>query len=187
MTLNILAVDYDGERFAVLRSHDGQPPIPHVFPADTLEWRAAEYGIDPSDTDMLLRVVLYEPLIDHRHDDPLHLYQAPTVEAAREHHLTRVGAAMAAHPLVDAGDALAVVHRHAPMHPGALAVKRQHVAQVRAHVARGRAAYASSTDQERLAGLRQQLARPQPPGPPAPQAKRPDTNAVIRSLTGGQD
>lgn len=36
----------------------------HVFPKDTLEWRAAEYNIDPADVDTLLDIVLHEPFVD---------------------------------------------------------------------------------------------------------------------------
>ncbi|MEV4078944.1 hypothetical protein AB0J43_01455 [Nonomuraea fuscirosea] len=42
----------------------------HVFPHSVLEWRAAEYAIDPDDIDTLLEVVLYEPYMP-REDDPL--------------------------------------------------------------------------------------------------------------------
>jgi hypothetical protein len=35
----------------------------HVFPHNTFEWRAAEYGFDPDDVDGLLQVILYEPFI----------------------------------------------------------------------------------------------------------------------------
>lgn len=41
----------------------------HVFPPDTLEWRAAEYGIDPTDLDTLLDIVLNEPFAEG--DPPL--------------------------------------------------------------------------------------------------------------------
>ncbi|MEV6154908.1 hypothetical protein AB0L53_31665 [Nonomuraea sp. NPDC052129] len=44
--------------------------ILHAFPHSTLEWRAAEYGIDPEDIDTLLEVILYEPWIP-REDDLL--------------------------------------------------------------------------------------------------------------------
>ncbi|GAA5046633.1 hypothetical protein HNP84_009761 [Thermocatellispora tengchongensis] len=47
----------------------------HVFPHNTLEWRAAEYGIDHEDIGTLLDVILYEPFIpDPR--DPL-MWQDP--------------------------------------------------------------------------------------------------------------
>ncbi len=92
----------------------------HVFPKNTLEWRAAEYGIDLADADTLLDVVLHEPHAPHpddrlsADDDPVAaaglmspapvsrgtvhagdlvpttLYTAETVEQAREAHLLRI-------------------------------------------------------------------------------------------------
>lgn len=92
----------------------------HVFPKNTLEWRAAEYGIDPADVDTLLDIVLHEPHAPHPDDRltadddpavaaglmstapvsrgsvragdlvPTTLYTAETVEQAREAHLLRI-------------------------------------------------------------------------------------------------
>jgi hypothetical protein len=42
----------------------------HVFPQFTLGQRAAEYGIDPTEVDQLLDIVLHEPYAPHP-DDPL--------------------------------------------------------------------------------------------------------------------
>lgn len=42
----------------------------HVFPQFTLEQRAAEYDLDPTNVDLLLDVVLHEPYAPHP-DDPL--------------------------------------------------------------------------------------------------------------------
>ncbi|QQM45207.1 hypothetical protein [Streptomyces liliifuscus] len=92
----------------------------HVFPKNTLAWRAAEYGIDPADIDTLLDVVLHEPFTPHP-DDPVNggedpaaaagltsaapfargrvqagdrvpttLYTAESTEKAREAHLLRI-------------------------------------------------------------------------------------------------
>lgn len=92
----------------------------NVFPKSTLAWRAAEYGIDPNDTEALLDVVLHEPFAPHP-DNPLTagadpvlaagllspalvsrgttragdlvpttLYTAETTEKAREAHLMRI-------------------------------------------------------------------------------------------------
>lgn len=47
----------------VTRATDGHG-LTHVFPKSTLEWRAAEYGLDPADVDTLLDVVLHEQLLD---------------------------------------------------------------------------------------------------------------------------
>jgi len=60
----------------------------YIFPKDTMEWRVAEYGIDPADTQTLLDIILFEP---HVQIDPdWHLYSAPTVDDARDHLLDRV-------------------------------------------------------------------------------------------------
>ncbi|MFE9391715.1 hypothetical protein [Streptomyces sp. NPDC006784] len=40
----------------------------HSFPMETLEWRAAEYGIDPTDFDTLIDVIAHEPYLDDPSD-----------------------------------------------------------------------------------------------------------------------
>lgn len=85
----------------------------HVFPKDTLEWRAAEYEIDPTDVDTLIDVVLHEPFLDPEDKavrkagklspalqnnktirkgeaEPTNLFNAPTIADAREAHLLRI-------------------------------------------------------------------------------------------------
>ncbi|MQY07746.1 hypothetical protein [Actinomadura macrotermitis] len=94
----------------------------YVFPVETLEWRAAEYGIDPADVTTLLDIVLHEPFIPDPTDPasfagdaaaakgmtvpaaasgdrvaegdpvPVWLYNAETIEQARAAHLARVAA-----------------------------------------------------------------------------------------------
>ncbi|MGW6738667.1 hypothetical protein [Streptomyces sp. NPDC055013] len=87
----------------------------YYFPQDTLEWRAAEYDIDPTDVEGLLDIVLHEP---HKapvgRDDPAlkegrvsqavspskgtrvgdleatGLYNAETKQDAKEAHLVRI-------------------------------------------------------------------------------------------------
>jgi hypothetical protein len=51
----------------------------HIFPPETLEWRSAEYGIDPEDTDTLLDIVLSEP---YDNDEPP-LWNVETRDEAR--------------------------------------------------------------------------------------------------------
>lgn len=78
---------------------DGKPHL-HTMPAATLDWRAAEYGIDPSDVDALLEIVLHEPFLamaddseDHHPryaDDGPTLWDADNTTTAREAHLARV-------------------------------------------------------------------------------------------------
>ena len=67
----------------------------HAFPVDTLEWRAAEYGIDPADLDTLLDIVLHEPFLGEPDQPDMLLYDAPTVEEARAYHLARIDAVKA--------------------------------------------------------------------------------------------
>ncbi|MEH0586238.1 hypothetical protein QA942_19960 [Streptomyces sp. B21-106] len=71
----------------------------HVMPTSALEWRAAEYGIDPTDVDTLLDILLHEPHMPTT-DDPQHgpryaddgpdLWTADTTTAAREAHAARI-------------------------------------------------------------------------------------------------
>lgn len=71
----------------------------HLLPGVALEWRAAEYGVDPEDVDTLLEIVLHEPHMPAV-DDPRHgfrftdgrpdLWTADTTDDARAAHLARV-------------------------------------------------------------------------------------------------
>lgn len=51
------------ELILVKESADGERDF-HSMPLETLEWRAAEYDIDPNDFDALLDVVLHEGYVD---------------------------------------------------------------------------------------------------------------------------
>lgn len=94
----------------------------HIFPHVTLAWRAAEYGIDPADTQALLDVILHEPLLPDLDDPseaakdpaalagmtvparqargpvrkgdpvPVRLHNADTIDDARTAHLLRISA-----------------------------------------------------------------------------------------------
>ena len=76
---------------------DGATHI-HLMPAATLEWRAAEYGIDPTDVDTLLDIILHEPhlpMVDDGQgprytDNGPDLWQADNTDTAREAHLARI-------------------------------------------------------------------------------------------------
>jgi len=49
--------------------------VRHVFPPETLHWRAAEYGYDPTDAASLLDVVLHERhIVGHTHQHPDFIY-----------------------------------------------------------------------------------------------------------------
>lgn len=89
----------------------------HVFPQETLAWRAAEYGIDPADTDTLLDIILHEPFLPDlavpaaaatdpaaraglnastlaskgsAAVEPVQLHNAPSTSVAREAHQLRI-------------------------------------------------------------------------------------------------
>lgn len=61
-----------------------------IFPDDTLEWRAAEYDLDPGDLDLLMEIVIAECYVtpDSDHDMPA-LFTMATVADARAHHLAK--------------------------------------------------------------------------------------------------
>jgi hypothetical protein len=72
----------DTDCWRVLLEKPGGTAHQLTFPKATLTWRVAEYGIDPTDVDTLLDVVLHEPFMpDPAVDDP------PAAAAIR----TRIG------------------------------------------------------------------------------------------------
>lgn len=180
MTLRILSVEEQGDLFVVYRAD----MFPHVFPKDTLEWRAAEYDIDPNDVDTLLGIVLYEPLLDeHSHEHPKHLFNAASVAEAREYHTSRINRLRKAHPLEDPDGHLDKIRQGHLMHPEALALKRADVYRGRAQRAAERVAKAADPDGERLARLRAALGSPERPATALrdPEVGLPaDTNAYLR-------
>lgn len=77
----------------------------HWFPPDTMEWRSAEYGIDPGDRETLLDVVLAEGWFFDGIDPlehPSSLYNSETIDEARDFHLSRVAVVKADHSLASA-------------------------------------------------------------------------------------
>lgn len=127
----------------------------HVFPHDTLEWRAAEYGIDPTDTNTLMDIVLAEPYLTPEHyTGTPHLYDGmSTVEEARTAHLSRCAAVKLAHRISTRGKAaspLQLIRDNHQMHPEALALKRDLVEHGRQHQHQQRLA----GEAERIADLR---------------------------------
>jgi hypothetical protein len=131
----------------------------HVFPTDTLEWRAAEYGIDPSDVDTLMDIVLVEPyLTDDHWQAGSRLHDADTIEQARADHLARCAQAKLACRMSTRGksaEPLRAVRERHDMHPEALEMKREMVRRGREQHRTARAL--QSRDAERVAGLREAL------------------------------
>jgi len=119
-TITSVTEDTDRALWHVLYEDPDGSTRAHVFPKNTLAWRAAEYGIDPADTATLLDIVLHEPFAPHPDDPrtaaedpvaaagltspapvargrvrkgdpvPTTLYTAETTEKAREAHLLRI-------------------------------------------------------------------------------------------------
>lgn len=77
----------------VTRASDGHG-LTHVFPKAALEWRAAEYGISPADTDTLLDAILHEQLFDEETAEAAKnsLAAAASTADARQAHLARIAA-----------------------------------------------------------------------------------------------
>lgn len=110
----------------------------HIFPYDTMEWRAAEYAIDPDDTATLLDIVLMEPYLTEADSNPaLALHAAPTLEDARAAHVARCAAVKLRHRISTRGHPhLDRIRTESPLHQEVVAVKRD---IVEAHRARHRA------------------------------------------------
>lgn len=92
MEVLITKLDPERDRFMIAREVDrGGSTILELclVPRDALEWRAAEYQIDPPDTDLLMDVVLYETELPRTEEIPV-LYTAETIDEAREVHVGRV-------------------------------------------------------------------------------------------------
>jgi hypothetical protein len=94
----------------VTRAGDGHG-LTHVFPKATLEWRAAEYGLDPADTDTLLDVVLHEQLFDTETAEAAKssLAGAASTADARQAHLARIAASK------QQGDRIALDGKNSPL------------------------------------------------------------------------
>lgn len=155
----------------------------HVFPLDTLEWRAAEYNIDPGDVDTLLDIVLMEPYLTPE-DWALgfRLHDAPDVATARQDHLARCARVKLRHrvstrsaPAVGLGARAA--DREPPAHPldpirrdhgidpGVIAVKAEYVANLRRAVVIEREQRAREMPLGRAEQVRRELGLPAPARP----------------------
>lgn len=135
----------------------------HIFPLDTMEWRAAEYSIDPSDVDTLLDIVLAEPyLTSEDWATGYQLHDAPDIATARTDHIARCARVKLRHRISTRGagrEHLAQVRNESWMNDEVLAVKREHVAQLRQQHAAQRAAIATDLHGARAAQLREALGR----------------------------
>lgn len=104
----------------------------HAFPLATLEWRAAEYGIDPADIDTLLHVILHEPHLTApeengggpRDKSPT-LWEATSTAQAHAAHMKRIQDCPVTIDIAGAKHLDAI--RQAPVAHGAVRAKRQAV------------------------------------------------------------
>jgi hypothetical protein len=133
----------------------------HVFPVDTMEWRAAEYGID--DLATLLDIVLIEPHLSEEERGAGHqLHDAPDIPTARADHIARCARAklrLRASTRAK-GSPLERVRDESPMDHEVLDVKRGHVQHVRAQLRAVRAPAMKLNGAQRAARLRTQLSAP---------------------------
>jgi len=108
----------------------------YIFPHSRLQWRVAEYNLDPNDIDKLIEVAIYEfHMTDNVHSNPTHLWN--TDEAtARQAHLGRVEAAKSRVVHLDPNNQLDVIRRAWNPHHPALAIQRKHVRDLRSQMGR---------------------------------------------------
>lgn len=152
-SVTILAVHYSTvrEMFEVVKEiihDDGTVDMNlHQFPAETLEWKAAEYGI--RDPDTLIDLILFEPFTEPVDVLKLQPSEAlavhlPLVRAAKKNLQTSAKGRMASaatslrtlgvhQKYIDAvtEDPNAVIKEHAPFDPEVIVVREAYLAQVR--------------------------------------------------------
>lgn len=65
--------------------------LTYMFQHDMFETIVAEYDVDPQDWDTLFLIHFFRPELAHEtEDEALTIYNAPTIQHAREHHLERI-------------------------------------------------------------------------------------------------
>lgn len=149
-----------------------------TIPEDTLEWRAAEYEIDPAEVDLLMDIVLYESVMPIDNPIPL-LYRAETIREAREGHVSAIlshkrkirpvarawkSNEQKANRLKDVGnfwiesitdDALLPIRQNAAIDPEVIAEKNLLVQEDRARFAKSRGVKRSAADRvEKIRAMR---------------------------------
>jgi hypothetical protein len=110
----------------------------HLMPVETPEWRAAEYGIDPTDTATLLDIVLAEPMLTAEDwATGVHLHTAPDIDIARRDHVSRCAAVKWRHRLSTrrTDHPCRRISAESPMRSEAISLKRQLVERVRTNIA----------------------------------------------------
>lgn len=178
MIIEVLdAEDYDDNKMLVatnITQNGETTKVAYIIPKEAIEWRIAEYDLDPNDTETALDILLHSPHIDIPEGE--RLYDGITVEQARNALLSRVRAkreesdkqkaarAVAAggttlrkagiDPEVAArGKMLGLLHRD----PEVIAVKREIIAVHRQQADEERAKAKAKPARDRVADLKQQL------------------------------
>lgn len=145
----------------------------HIFARDTLEWRAAEYDIDPTtDLDTLINFVLYEPFVNNKalyeHNDraaaraEMHtLIEQAKVALSPARRPVGSGKSGAAFKALDArlkndDDPYEAIKKHSEINSEAVDLKREHVTRV--FNMRDEILKDMSTSPDRIALLRENLA-----------------------------
>lgn len=173
VTVHHVELSTDGDRTMYVATceyahDDGTTDLgPVIVPIDAFETRAAEYDIDPATksgwTD-LLHLVFYDVFDDETPEqqlaDPQHLWNAPSVSAARKAKLAKLKARRGkgkltgrpgksaervllqqATAITNSGseDPLEFIKRTAPMSESHIRVKREHTRRTRNHIRARRA------------------------------------------------
>lgn len=133
-------------------------PFQIVIPVDTLEWRAAEYGIDPADTDTLWDIVIAEFYMtpdDYNHGQDPHLYGHPDRDVSKKSHMARVAKAKLRHRIStrNANPVHQKIKQESPLNPEVIAMKTEHV-RLSHQNEMARLARPQSTESDRVERLR---------------------------------
>jgi hypothetical protein len=128
-----------------------------AFPHDQLEWRAAEYDIDHTDTHALMDLCLGEALLTATDwETGTQLYTAPNIPTARADHVARCQAALKRHGITPsrnraaAADPLEQIRTDSPMDPEVIAIKAENVDRIRQAQAEQAAAVDVAVDRAEL-------------------------------------
>lgn len=88
-TREVIGVEQDGGSWRVaMQTPNGK--YLHIFPTASIDLRAAEYGMDPDDSETMLDIILHELYItDMHHLHPKFVYNTDA-DTAREHYLSLI-------------------------------------------------------------------------------------------------
>lgn len=113
---------------------EGGPQWTYVFPHSRLQWRAAEYGLDPADINTLIDVSIYEfHMPDNVHSNPTHLWRTDQA-SARVAHLARVESAKSRVIHLDPHNQLDVIRKVWDAQHPVLAEQRARIREIRSRM-----------------------------------------------------